>query len=54
MNGAHEQFKVGDYVSFFSYGAIRYGHIARIANGIVWLTNGRWLHIHSVYHAYTL
>lgn len=55
MNG----FSVGEYVSYFSYGAIRYGHIQRFTRGkngggIVWLTNGKWLHIESIYKAFTL
>lgn len=40
--------KAGAYVSFVSYGAIRFGTVARVANGIVWLTDGRWLHLESV------
>ena len=42
--------KVGDKVCFLHYSQRKFGTIARISRdgGIVWLTDGRWLHAESV------
>lgn len=45
-------FKPGDYVQFISFNAIRYGHVLRVLNEIVWLTNGKKLPIHKIWPAY--
>jgi hypothetical protein len=38
----------GQRVSFTCYGKPETAMIERIANGIVWLDNGRWVHAESV------
>lgn len=40
--------KPGTRVTFLHYGARKRGVVDRIANGLVWLTDGRWLHLESV------
>lgn len=40
--------KAGDTVHFTHYGAHKTGTVARVANGIVYLDDGRWLHIESI------
>ena len=38
----------GQKVSFTFYGKPEKATIERVANGIVWLDNGRWMHAESV------
>jgi len=38
----------GQKVSFTVYGNPETATIERVANGIVWLDNGRWMHAESV------
>lgn len=44
---------VGKEVSFLHYGYRKTGTVARIAHGIVHLTDGRWLHLQSILDTFT-
>lgn len=40
--------KAGTEIIFYHYGTEKRGTVARVANDLVWLADGRWLHIESV------